>query len=332
MSEENSTPRPGRSWRTIRQEVTPRAMSRRGRRRQLMGWTRAGALAVLLAASGWGIYTVVSAWESDRAALASAVRSEPVREVLLLTDGVLTRDWVVQTLALPREVSLMALDLAAQREKLMAHGQIRLAVLTRSFPDTLVVTLQERTPVARLQVEDGLGQPRQLLVARDGVVYEGAQYDRTMVAALPWLAGFSLRRAAGGGYEPVSGMETVTDLLTTAQIQAPHLYREWLFVSLARLADRGELVVKAQDIEEIVFSARDDYHRQLAQLDYILDATRRQLGAEPALQSVNLSLGAQVPVRLGRTPEELARQVKNRAPQFELTLPASNPRQTKRDL
>lgn len=332
MSEENTHAPSARSWRTISQEVTARAMSRRGRRRQQLAWFKGLALTVLLGGTTWGLLAVFNAWESDRAAIASAVKSEPVREVVLVTDGVLTREWTVQTLALPRNVSLMALDLAAQREKLIANGQVKLAVLTRSFPDTLVVTLQERTPVARLQVADGLGRPKQLLVAKDGVVYEGAHYDKSMVAGLPWLAGFSLRRAATGGYEPVAGMAEVSALLTTAQIQAPHLYRDWLFVSLDRLSERHELVVKAQDIAEIVFSTRDDYHRQLAQLDYIIDATRAQLGDEPALQSVNLALGPQVPVKLVQTPEELARRQKQRPLQFDLTLQPSTSRNTKRDL
>lgn len=332
MSEENPNTPTGRSWRTIRQEVTPRAMSARGRRRQQLAWFKGIALTVLVGGSTWGLVAIFNAWESDRAALASAVKSEPVREIVLVTDGVLTREWVAQTLALPRQVTLMALDLAAQREKLMAHGQVRVAVLTRSFPDTLVVTLQERTPVARLQVDDGRGQPQQLLVAKDGVVYDGANYDKAMVAGLPWLAGFSLRRSAAGGYEPIPGLDQVAELLTTAQIQAPHLYREWLIVSLARLRENHELVVKAQDIPEIVFSTRDDYFRQLAQLDYIIDATRAQLGDEPALQSVNLALGPQVPVKLARTPEELARQQRQRIPQFDLTLQPSTPRKSQRDL
>lgn len=332
MSDPTPSAPNGRSWRTIRQEVTARAMSPRGRRRQQLAWIKGVALIVLIAGSTWGVSAVVSAWETDRAALASAVKSEPVREVVLVTDGVLTREWVVQALALPRNISLMALDLGVLRGRLMTHGQVRIAVLTRSFPDTLVVTLQERTPVARIQVEDRSGLPRQFLVAKDGVAYDGAHYEKSMLAGLPWLAGFSLRRAAAGGYEPIAGLDQVSALLSTAQIQAPHLYRDWLIVSLERLADRHEIIVKAQDIPEIVFSTRDDYHRQLAQLDYIIDATRAQLGDEPALASVNLALGPQVPVRLTRTPEELARQPRTTGPQFDLTLQPSNSRKPKRDL
>jgi len=333
MSEEKDIAAAERSWRTIRQDVTPRAMSARGRRRQQMAWFKGAALVALTGAVAWGVYEMVHTWENDRAAIASAVKSEPVKDIVVITDGVLGNDWAARVLALPRHTTLMALDLAALREKLMAVGQVRVAVLTRNFPDTLRIDLQERTPVARIQVEDGGGK-KQLLVAKDGVVYEGVNYDKALLATLPWLADFRLRRADNGpGYAPIDGMKAVADLLTTAQLQAPHLYREWLFVSLARLASHDEIAVKAQDIPEIVFSAKQDFFRQIAQLDYIIDETKRTL-AEPQLLSVNLALGPQVPVRLAQTPEELARQAKSGAvaPAFNFTSPSPSKQKPSRDL
>lgn len=297
-----SVPPPGRSWRNIRQEVSAPAMSRRGRRRQVFAWVKAGAIGTFLVAAAWGVYAVVHSWETDRAALATAVHSEPVRDIVLITDGVLPQKWVSDTLALPPRASLMSLDLAALRDRLLRSGQVRVAVLSRNFPDTLVVTLQERTPVARVQAGDGAGSPRQLMVAKDGVVYDGLNYDRQMLATLPWLDGIRLVRDARG-FAPIDGMAEVSALLSMAQLQAPDLYREWLIVSLARLAERDEILVKAQDIPEIVFSRKRDYFKQIAQLDFVVEATRTLPGA--GLQSVNLSLDGQVPVRLQSTPDEL---------------------------
>lgn len=301
---DNSSLPPGRSWRHIRQEVKPLAMSRQGRRRQLAAWLKVGALAAFVAGSGWGVYAVAHSWTTDRAVLTTAGHSAPVREVVLITDGVLTRDWAGQRLALPKAASLMVLDLPVLRDRLLASGQVRVAVLTRNFPDTLVVTLQERTPVARVQAVDSHGTAKQLLVAKDGVVYDGINCDREMLARLPWLDGIRLVKS-GNGFEPVAGMADVSALLSTAQLQAPHLYREWLIVSLARLAGRDEIVVKAQEVPEIVFSRKRDFHKQIAQLDTVIDAAHR-LETVPALRSVNLALEGQVPVRLQDTPDELA--------------------------
>lgn len=333
MSEEKDNAASERSWRTIRQDVTPRAMSARGRRRRQIAWLKVVSLVALTGAAGWGIYEMVHTWENDRAAIASAVKSEPVKDIVIVTDGVLGKDWAARLLALPRNTTLMALDLAALREKLIAVGQVRVAVLTRSFPDTLVINLQERTPVARIQVEDRL-EKKQLLVAKDGVVYEGVGYDKALLATLPWLADFRLRRTEDGqGYAPIDGMKQVSDLLTTAQLQAPHLYREWLFVSLARLATHEEIAVKAQDIPEIVFSAKQDFFRQIAQLDMIVDETKRTL-TDPQIQSVNLALGPQVPVKLAQTPEQLTKQAQagTFAPAFQISPSSSPKRKPSRDL
>jgi cell division septal protein FtsQ len=322
---EKSLESPGRSWRTIRQEVSSPAMSRRGHRRRLAAWIKVGTLTLLLGVGAWGGYTVFHSWSTDRAALASAVHSEPVKEIVVLTDGVLNQKWATGVLKVPKGASLMALDLPALREKLTAYGQVRLAVLTRSFPDTLVVTLQERTPVARLQASEGLGQMRQLMVAKDGTVYEGVGYDRPLVASLPWLDGVRLVRAkTGPGFAPLEGMEDVSALLTTAQLQAPHLYRTWMVVSLERLAVADEIMVKAQDVPRIVFSRKRDYFKQVAQLDYVIDASH--VLPEPNLQSVNLTYEGQVPVRLQGTPEELVNAIH---PEFPLQPPS---RKTKRDL
>jgi hypothetical protein len=288
-----STPPPGRSWRNIRQEVKPLAMSRKGRRRRLAGWAKLGAFAVLIAGSGWGIYELAHSWLTDRAGLVTAVHSEKVKDVVVITDGVLTRDWVNGVLALPKPASLMALDLAALRDRLLVPGQVRTAVLTRNFPDTLVVTLNERNPVARIQAMDAAGATKVLLVAKDGVIYDGVNYDKTLLASLPWLDGVRLVKA-GTGFAPIEGMADVSALLSMAQLNAPHLYREWLIVSLARLAERDEIVVKAQDVPEIVFSRKRDFFKQIAQLSYVVDETKR---AEPAplVKSINLSIeGGQV--------------------------------------
>jgi len=322
--ENHPAPTPGRSWRDIRQDVSSPAMSRQGRRRRMMAWLKVGTLASLTATVVWGAAVLVHEWQTDRAALATAVHSDPVREIVLITDGVLSKNWAAGVLALPKSASLMSLELPALRDKLLVNGQVQVAVLTRSFPDTLVVTLQERTPVARVQASDGLGAPMQLLVAKDGVVYDGLNYDKKMLASLPWLDGIRLVRS-GQGYQAIDGMADVSALLSMAQLQAPHLYREWRVVSLARLADSDEIVVKAQDIPEIIFSRKRDYFKQVAQLDYVID--RALLLPEPGLKSVDLTLEGQVPVQLANPPTELARAA---SPSF--SIQPSAQRKVKRDL
>jgi cell division protein FtsQ len=303
--------RSGRSWREISQEVKPRAMSRKGRHRQHVAWLKAGAVTALVCGLAYGGYTLVHDWETDRAAFADTVNSEPVRDLSVDTRGTLTKQWVGQVLALPKGATLMALDLPALRKKLMEQGQVMVAVVERSFPDLLVVKLQERFPVARLQAQDGSGRPKQLFVAKDGVVYEGTGYNAQMVGGLPWLDGIRLVRQ-GSGYAPIEGMADVANLLAEADVYAPHLYRNWLIVSLAKLAERDEIIVKSQDIPEIVFSRKRDAHQQVAELDAVIDRAKQR--PEAVLHSVNLALAGQVPVKFEQSPDELSRQ--EYSPQF----------------
>jgi len=314
MSEVSPTAvRSGRSWRDINQEVKPRAMSRKGRRRQYAAWLKAGAVTLLACGLVAGIYHLAHEWRTDRAAFADTVNSEPVRDVAVITDGTLNKQWVSQVLALPKGVTLMTLDLPKMRNRLAAQGQVRTAVVTRRFPDILAVTLQERTPVARVLAQDGFGHPKQLFVAREGVVYEGTGYDPKMVASLPWLDGIRLVRQ-GTGFAPIEGMTEVADLLTTAYVDAPHLYRTWMVVSLAKLVERDQILVKAEDVAEIIFSRKVDFYKQIAQLDSVLEEAKRHTDA--AIVSINLALAGQVPVRFERSPDELT--PKEYSPQFTL--------------
>ena len=142
---------------------------------------------------------------------------------------------------------------------------------------------------------------------------------------LPWLAGVRLVKTAAGRFEPIKGMSNVAELLSMAQLEAPQLYRGWLIVSLERLEARDEILVKAQDIPEIVFSRKRDFRRQIAQLDYVVDSVR--VMADPTLLSVNLALDGQVPVKMRNSPDDLAK-----LPPENFSLQPSQQRKSKRDL
>jgi cell division protein FtsQ len=270
-------------------------MSKVSRQRRLACTLKFAGMASVLAAVVWGTIEIAEtmARSPDQPGLAES--GPPLKDIALATDGVLDHAWAGRTLALPKNATLMSLDLYALRTRLLATGQIKAAVLTRNFPSTLAINIQERSPVARVQVQVGPAPPCAFLVARDGVVYDGKNYDPTLLNTLPWLDGVKLVRA-GNGFAPIEGMDAVADLLATAHDQAEHLYRTLEVVSLARLASDGELVVRSKDIPEITFNTRDDFFRQLARLDYVLDLARTQ--PDKPLKSVNLANGLQVPVTI----------------------------------
>jgi cell division protein FtsQ len=288
-----NTNTPARNWRDIPQQMRPRAMSYEGRRRVMMRVLKTAGFVVVLGGLVWGGFEVAGTFRETQVKRTDAMQAAPVKDLVLLTDGVLDQAWMNRTLALPKNTSLMALDLYQLRNRLMASGQVRTATLTRSFPSTLTVSISERAPVARLSAQEHGEDPRTLLVARDGVVYEGVGYDAAMVTTLPWLAGMKLTRT-GGTFQPIAGMEPVAELLAKAKLEAEHLYSTWKVVSLARLESDGEIEVATKDATKITFGVTEDFFRQLANLDAILDAAAAH--PEKALREINLAVGSQVPV------------------------------------
>jgi len=293
-----------RTWRDIPQNVTPRAMSRAGRRRQWMRrlrWVGFGAGLLALCA---GVLFVARMMAEGDLQLARASNAEPVREVVLRTDGVLNQAWIIRRLALPPDATLIDLDLSSLRERLLADRQVITATLTRKFPATLEVSLSERSPVARINVRSGGTDavPRPQLVARDGVVYPGNGYDARLLAELPWLGGVRLRRlvpGTGGAaqFAPIFGMPLVAELLATARNEAPALYKTWRVVSLARLESDAEIEVKTDTIDRIIFNARESagFLRQVAQLDLLLDSVQPGAGA---ISEINLAIGRMIDGRI----------------------------------
>lgn len=303
-------PQTAPTWRdTLAPEAAPRPRNRTGRRRLLLAslrhWLGVGLFAACL---GFG-YVAWRAWNDNPAALAAPAPSAPLREIEVRGDGVLGRAWVENTLGVRPGVPLMSLDLDVLRDRLLQSGQVRVAVVARRFPDVLAVTLEERSPVLRVRARTADGAEHQLFVARDGFVFNGEGYDDSVLAALPWLAGTTLaRNLSGDGFAPVPGIESVSDLLGTARASAPWLAKDFQVVSLSRYARDGVIVVRTPEVGEVVFGTRDDFYRQIARLDYILDEVRARPGAAP-IRSVNLSIGGhQVPVAFEPPPQPAARE------------------------
>ena len=271
-------------------------MGREGKKRLVMAIGNVVAIVLLVVVSAWGVYELVNLWETNPKRITSPTKGLPLRDFAVRTDGVLDKPWVQRTLDLPKSVSLMDLELVNLKRRLEESGQVSKAVIERRFPDVLVVTLQERTPVARIMARIGDASPVVFVVARDGTVYSGFGYNAEMADALPFIDGVKLVRE-GSGFARIDGMDVVADLLGTAQASAPPLYRSFKVVSLARFGLDRTLMVKSAEVDSITFgSSQDSFYRQLARLDYILAETRRQ-NAPGQLKTVNLAIGdKQVPV------------------------------------
>ncbi len=299
-----------RTWRDIPQDLKPRAMSSEGKRRfafatgKTLLWIATAGLAL------WGGFALFQTLQNDPSKLQATAKGVPIKRPLAVrTNGVLDAAWIEQALALPSGASLMDINLAQLQDRLLAHGQVSTAVITRKFPDTLSVIIEERSPVARVMLQAGGQEPELYLVARDGTVYQGHGYDSALVQSFPYLDGVKLPKTARG-YAKIEGMEAVADLLSTAYTNAPQLYMQWSVVSLARLTTDGTLIVKMPQVPEVIFGLREDFFKQLARLDYALDELARQPDLPP-LRTINLAVGgAQVPIAFMTPPAAFVESAK----------------------
>jgi cell division protein FtsQ len=93
-------------------------------------------------------------------------------------------------------------------------------------------------------------------------------------------------------------MDVVADLLGKARSEARDLYAGFRVVSLERLATDRVLLVRTESVDAVRFGTQEDFFRQLARLDLILEQVRgKNPGAK--IKSVDLSVsGSQVPVLL----------------------------------
>jgi hypothetical protein len=271
-------------------------MSNEGRRRLVWNAFRTVAFVAIISGLSWGGYEIAASLRGRPERFSGAAPSVPVSEVVLITDGVLDQKWLLRTLALKKNASLMELDLYQLRSTLLATTQVRSATLTRNFPSTLTVSLSEHSPVARIMAQLAGEEPRLFLVAREGIVFDGVNFDSEMIATMPWLDGVKLVRQ-GDQFVPIAGMEKVADLLAKAKMEAEHLYRNWQVVSLARLKSDGEIEVRDRGVAKIFFGTNEDFFRQLARLDLLLDTARMQTDSSP--REIDLSIGSQVPVSFG---------------------------------
>lgn len=243
---------------------------------------------------GWLGWQVINVLEGDARRMPAAAKAVVVEHVLLITNGVLDDDWIRKTLALPKNAALMGLDLKELCQRVEASGQVSKATLKLNFPDTLAVTLVERSPVARLLAKFGDDMRKELLVARDGVVFEGEAFDPEMIKTLPWIEVTALKRR-GQTIEPIGGMETVAELLDKAKHEATDLYQNLNVVSLVRLPTDGEIEVRLRDETKIIFGTREDFFRQIARLELLLD-TAVKTHPGKAMVGIDLSAGADVRV------------------------------------
>ncbi|MGD9537219.1 MAG: cell division protein FtsQ/DivIB [Alphaproteobacteria bacterium] len=159
------------------------------RRRTLVGAAAGvlgGAFAIYLAAGGASrlgeaIGTGIAEAAADAGYTLQNVYAEGRRTVPVGT--------VLDTLGVKRGMATLAIDVDAARERLEALEWVRSASVERRLPDTLMVRIVERQPLALWQNDGKL-----TLIDRDGIAFGAG--DVTRYAHLPLVVGAGADKAA----------------------------------------------------------------------------------------------------------------------------------------
>ena len=280
-----------REWSDIQQSEHRHSTTDVARKRK---WTRIWRWAALAALAaficGALIYASVSA-SKDNPTLEP---SSSLAKVILRTDGVLDDKWVAKDLDIHHGMSMNDVNIAKIRQKLEANGQIKSAVVSLRLPNELVVEIHERIPILRANAQVLPGVVKTLLISGEGIIYEGANYPANTIRALPYVDGITFKHNNNGGYDPVTDIAPVADLLLRARTGWPKYYRDWYIVSLRRYKGSDSVAsvidVATRSTGRLTF-ALNDFEDEMRRLDMTIVGGAMNDG-RPIL-SINLAIPGQ---------------------------------------
>lgn len=273
-----------KSWSDLPQSGSRRATTSIARARR---WRIAGRLGLgmaVLLVLGAAVGLVVSIVRQQGPSGPVSPSPTALTEIEFSTDGVLKREWFEAQFGGDHGRRFNEIDLPTLRRRVESFGQVREVALAVELPNRLKVSLKERQPVLRARVLQDK-RPVDLLIATDGVVYQGHGYSAETLQWLPHVSGVRIARQ-GDGFAPIPGMETVAELLELGRTRVPAIYRTWRVVSLDRFA-RGDpaahgatITIRGHYVVETIFEA-SGFEAQLEKLvrlvEYALAHEIRQI-------------------------------------------------------
>jgi hypothetical protein len=284
-------------WKKLAPKSSRRPASRAALRKRLTSAARVFLLLVLFGSLGYGIWWIDKLARSDSGPIDLTGPGMPISGISFQSDGVLSDSWFKNWFGPLRGRTLMELDIEEMQENLVAEDQISFARVTRAFPDTLRIELNERHPILVLRLGAKSGAIQDWLVSPDGTLYLGTGYPRSTLSLLPSLSVDPLLlrpKKEGKGYERLEGIPPIAPLLDLVRRDYPGIYRDWHVVSYERpnATDPGAHVrIRSGRVRSLRFSP-GNYAVQMRRLHYLL--LEPKLRRSPVIDSIDLSHGRSV--------------------------------------
>ncbi len=216
------------------------------------------------------------------------LRPQPMRSLSLSSNGVISKEWVEKHVNIPFGEDLMRIDLLALKKQLEAYRQIISAEISRVFPDTLHIQLQECQAAAKLFILKG-NKRFVRLVATDGKIFCPVAYSRQTVNALPSLSNVSKNIIKD---RAILQFQKINNVLDTIMRHHPDFYARIARISLKNfdpfLNEKWlQVDLFTRDGKQITFEC-DHLESQIQHLKQILQSLSNS--QQSGLLHLNLSL------------------------------------------
>lgn len=269
---------------------TDESSGSRPRRRGMGGVVRSLVLFAILSVIAIGLVHAAREYWLYR------IESLALKRIPVQRDGVLTEDEIRRLAGVKLGRNILTIDLFALRQRLARHPRIEDATARLEFPDTLTLSIRERTPIARVLLPPVGGVQAFYLLSESGHVlmpFEDGHAPREVIEAeanLPMITHVTLKDFSSG--------QAVKDELVLAALR---LLASFDSSPMAGITDvvsvdvgvPSELTVLSNYGARVTFST-SDFERQLAEWRTVHD---RALGLKRLIGSLDLSVRANPPLK-----------------------------------
>lgn len=254
---------------TIHRRSTAHSLARRRTARVVRNLLLTLLLLVLLAAA-----VPASRWFYRRAVSENDFFT--LRHADVLTDGILSSDHILRAAGISVGTNIFAFSVDAVRDRIAADPLVQSAAVVRRIPDTLLVSVVERRPVARITAA---GNTATLAIDDTGHVLGPS----ALRSALPVLTGLSDTALAPGDIVSDPLLPRLLDIVSICN--HPEIRDAFIPVRLD-VSDRTRILMTLSTGEN-VFLSTDGYAEKIRQL-----VIMRRVAAERSLPLRNWDLTA----------------------------------------
>lgn len=224
------------------------------------------------------------------------IESLGLKRIPVQRDGVLTEDEIRRLAGVQLGRNILTVDLFALRQRLRRHPRIEDATARIEFPDTLRLSVRERTPVARVLLPPVAGVQAFYLLDETGHVlmpFEDGHAPREVIeseASLPMVTHVSIAGISSG--QAVADLQVLAALRFLASFDSSPMAG----VSEVISVDVGTpgVLIAFSNYGARVTLAPDDFERQTAEWRAIHD---RAAGLNRLIGSLDLSVRSNPPLK-----------------------------------